>query len=68
MTDEQRLIDIEIKLTRQEDLVQELNELVYAQQKQISELQAVCKVLAGRLNDDSHGGADAYSQEKPPHY
>jgi len=67
VTDEERFIDLEVKLTRQEDLTQELNEDVYRQQKQIDELQALCKMLMGRLNDAS-GGADAYVHEKPPHY
>lgn len=70
MTSEQRLIEIEIKLTGQEDLVQELNQLVYQQQKQIDELRALCSLLVRRMGDasDSTGGADAYVDEKPPHY
>ena len=69
MTPEQRLIEIEIKLTHQEDLVQELNRLVYEQQKQIDELRALCTVLVKRISVASEGGgADAYGHEKPPHY
>jgi SlyX protein len=65
--DEQRIIELEIKLTRQEDLAQELSLAVYRQQKQIDELQALCRLMAKRL-DDGSSGADPYAQEKPPHY
>ena len=68
MQDEQRFIDIEIKLTAQEDLAQQLSEQVYQQQKQIQELQALYKALVRRLNEGDASGADAYTQERPPHY
>lgn len=70
MNTEQRLVDIEIKLTGQEDLVQELNKLVYQQQKQIDELRALCTALVKRLGETagSDTGADPYAHEKPPHY
>ncbi|MDS1139357.1 SlyX family protein [Pusillimonas sp. SM2304] len=70
MNTEQRLVDIEIKLTDQEDLVQELNQLVYQQQKQIDELRALCTALVKRLGETAGGdaGADPYAHEKPPHY
>jgi len=65
---EQRFIDIEIKLTAQEDLTQQLSELVYEQQKQIQELQALYKALVRRMNEGEAGGPDPYAQERPPHY
>lgn len=67
---EERLIDIELKLTAQEDLVLELNRLVYEQQKQIDELRALCTALVKRLGEAAGegGGADPYAVEKPPHY
>lgn len=69
MITEQRLIDIEIKLTAQEDLVHQLNAAVYEQQKQIDELRALCTALVKRMGDASaESGADHYTQEKPPHY
>jgi SlyX protein len=69
VTSEQRLIEIEIKLTRQEDLTQALGELVYAQQKKIDELQAICTALARRMGGVSgHTGADPYNDERPPHF
>ncbi|NYT82252.1 SlyX family protein [Alcaligenaceae bacterium] len=67
---EQRLIEIEIKLTAQEDLVQELNRQVYLQQRQVDELRALCTALVKRLEQAGQdgGGADPYAHEKPPHY
>ncbi len=67
---EERLIDIELKLTAQEDLVLELNRQVYEQQKQIDELRALCTALVKRLGEAASegGGADPYAVEKPPHY
>lgn len=68
--DHDRLIEIEIKLTQQEDLVHELNRQVYAQQRQIAELRALCTSLAKRLGQmaaDSDG-PEPYAEERPPHY
>lgn len=67
MSTEQRLIEIEIKVTRQEDLTQELSHQVYRQQKKIDELQALCTALLGRF-EDAAGGGDSLGHEKPPHY
>jgi SlyX protein len=66
---EERIIEIEIKIARQEDLVESLNQMVYQQQKKIDELQALCAALARRTSDMS--GSDNERQpadEKPPHY
>jgi SlyX protein len=63
---EERLIDIELKITAQEDLTQALSQQVYRQQKQIDELRALCGMLMRRLEDTN--GPDPYAQEKPPHY
>lgn len=68
MTDK-RLMDIELKVLAQEDLTQELSDIIYRQQKQIDELRATCASLAKRMGSgDDDGGADAYTQERPPHY
>lgn len=70
VTLEERLVDIELKLTAQEDLVQTLNEQVYQQQRQLDELRALCSALVKRLSEAARAadGADAYTQERPPHY
>lgn len=68
MDHEQRFIDIEIKLTAQEDLTQQLSDLVYEQQKQIQDLQALYKALLLRLDEGGAEGTDPYEEERPPHY
>ncbi len=66
---EDRIVDIEIKLTRQEDLVDTLNKIVYEQQKKIAELEALCIALAGRLKEAASGGNEpGPAHERPPHY
>lgn len=66
---EDRIVDIEIKLTRQEDLVDALNKIVYEQQKKIDELESLCVALVGRLKDVVNGANEQSSaNERPPHY
>jgi SlyX protein len=67
--DEDRLIDIEIKLARADDMLDELNKVVYTQQKKIETLEALYAAILRRLPDpsgDREGGA--LPHEKPPHY
>lgn len=69
MTNEDRLVDIEIKIARQEDLVDTLNQTIYRQQKKLEELEALCSALATRIKEmrdvaNERGPAN----EKPPHY
>ena len=63
-----RLIELEIKLSFTEDLLETLNETVAAQQRQIDLL--VREVLALR-QQPAEGGASAFRSlrdELPPHY
>lgn len=69
MMNEERIVDIEIKVARQEDLVDTLNQMVYQQQKKLDELEALCTALARRLMDVASGGNEQNAgNEKPPHY
>lgn len=71
MIDEERLIDIEIKIARQEDLVDTLNTQVYRQQKRIDELTLLCESLARQVADLTQARAQAGNapvHEIPPHY
>lgn len=68
MTDE-RLIDIETRITFQEDQIEELNKTVYRQQQELEQLEAFCKELASRIRALSEAGATgATVNERPPHY
>ena len=59
-----RLIEIETKLSHQEVLIDELNQVLYKQQETIDQLEKALKILVKRLPESSTGPAN----EKPPHY
>ena len=67
--DDERLERIETKLAYQDEAVQELSDLVYAQQKQIDRLEALCRRLVDRLEtlEEPPGSGDP-ADEVPPHY
>ena len=69
MNDEQRFIEIEIKLSRQEDLVDTLNQMVYEQQKKIDRLDALCSALMRQLNEARSSASEgSLAHDRPPHY
>jgi len=70
MIDEERLVDIELKLTHQEDTVDALNKIVYEQQKKIDELEKLLTALARQVKDtaNSVGEPRTIENERPPHY
>lgn len=65
---EERMIEIEIKIAYQEDTIQELNDVVCKQQKQIDDLEATCTFLVKRVKILSESTGDNIANEKPPHY
>lgn len=66
---EERLVDLEIKVMRQDDLIDELNKTVYEQQKQIDALEKLCTELARRLKEvAATAGERLPANERPPHY
>jgi SlyX protein len=66
---EDRLVDIEIKLSYQEKIIRELNSVVCEQQKQLDQLESVCKVFANRIKSLSETlEGNIPLDEKPPHY
>ena len=69
MTIEDRLVEMEIKITYQEDTVQELNKVIYQQQKMIDQLEATCRFLLDQVKDLSDTASEkSVSNERPPHY
>lgn len=69
MMSENRLIDIEIKLTHQEDAVDELNKVVCQQQKKIDHLEAICEALIRHVKELSDSATEQRTtNETPPHY
>ena len=66
---EDRLTDIEIKLSHQEDTVEKLNMVVCQQQKKIDHLEAICEALIRHVKELSDGSAEQRTtDEPPPHY
>ena len=61
---EERLIDLEIRITRQEDMIDELNKTVYQQQLKIDNFEAILKEMASRIVELEN---DNPLNEKPPH-
>lgn len=66
--DEQRMIEVETKLTHQEHLLAELNQALTSQQSQISNLERLCRTLAERIRLLSEAAPATEADEPPPHY
>lgn len=62
---EQRLTDLEIKLTFLEETVDQLNGVIIDQNRRIDQLQSQ---LAGLKNEIEESKTAAPSNEPPPHY
>lgn len=66
---EQRIIELETKLSFQEDLLEELNSHVITQQVEIDKLSNLCKLLKDQYRDVVSSLPDASAgNEVPPHY
>lgn len=66
---EQRMIDIEVRLAHHEQALEEVNEVLTDQQAQLSRLQQVCETLAERFRALSEAPApDERDESRPPHY
>jgi SlyX protein len=62
-----RLAELELRSMAQTELVQQLSEALYTQQRQLDRLQARFDQLTRRV-DANPGQVDAAADEKPPHY
>ncbi len=65
----ERLIDLEIRLTHQEAAIEALSDVVTWQQKAIERLEAQLAALLEQLRAQAQPGVIPVSEEKPPpHY
>ena len=68
MNQDERITNLEVKLSFSEDLLEELNQTVYKQQQQIDalikEVKAIKLQMASNLPSDGNSPRD----EIPPHY
>jgi SlyX protein len=67
---DERLTELEIKMSLAEDLVDELNRTVYRQQQQIDLLQAQLRLLYTQMQAGASGPTEPRNlrDEIPPHY
>ena len=65
--DNSRLTELEIRFTQQQELLQELSGVLYAQQRELDGLRLEVSGLQKKLEGDP-GLVDARQQERPPHY
>lgn len=63
---EQRLVDLEIKFSHQDSVLEELQETVHAQYLMIEKLQKQLKIVTDRLKESDMSLKTPH--EKPPHY
>jgi SlyX protein len=65
----ERLNELEIKLSLTEDLVEELNRTVYRQQEQLDLLQAQLRLLYGQMQANAEPDEPRNLRDEiPPHY
>ncbi|MBT8422891.1 MAG: SlyX family protein [Gammaproteobacteria bacterium] len=67
MTDE-RLTEIEIKLAHTEQAINEMSDVLYAQQALLDKLGAGLAGLRQRVSGMESGSEGTSDDEKPPHY
>ncbi|MBA4262295.1 MAG: SlyX protein [Comamonadaceae bacterium] len=67
-TTDERLTQLEIKLSYAEDLLDTLNELATRQQDQIELLLREVRQLRQQGGDDAQPGFRSLRDERPPHY
>lgn len=65
---ENRLFEIEKRLTYLESYIDDLNSLVIDQQRQLDLCHKTIKALSGKLPDSSPIDPDGSHDERPPHY
>ena len=67
---EERLENIEAKISFQEYLLEELNKTVYQQQQKLTRLEAICESLVRHVEslEESAGNVSRTADERPPHY
>lgn len=65
---ESRITELEIKISFNEDQIEELNKVVYQQQRQIELLAAELRNLREQVNNAQPQEGRSLRDEIPPHY
>ncbi|ATB34923.1 hypothetical protein CYFUS_000335 [Cystobacter fuscus] len=67
MDDESRIVELELRYMQQQELLQELSEVLYAQGRELEGVRVELALIKKKLEGEP-GLVDAQRQEKPPHY
>jgi len=65
---EDRITNLEIKLSFTEDLIDQLNQTIYKQQQQIEFLYRELKSIKEQSSNGDNAGNNSPKDEIPPHY
>jgi SlyX protein len=65
---EQKWIDLETRYLYQENTIEQLNQVVIEQQKQITDLKKTIEIINKNLKSLLERADDIRPHEKPPHY
>ena len=68
MNQDERITNLEVKLSFSEDLLEELNQTVYKQQQQIDALIKEVKALKLQMASNLPSDGNSPRDEIPPHY
>jgi SlyX protein len=68
MNQDERITNLEVKLSFSEDLLEELNQTVYKQQQQIEALIKEVKALKVQMASNMPSDDNSPRDEIPPHY
>lgn len=68
MSEEARITNLEIKISHQDLLLEELHQVVYKQQQTIDALEKKIISLTKRFEESGANGIEIRGNEKPPHY
>ena len=65
---EERVVELELRFTEQQRLLQELSDVVYAQAQALERLQHEVAAVGQKLAAFEPGLVDATTSERPPHF
>ncbi|WP_413557196.1 SlyX family protein [Bdellovibrio sp. HCB209] len=69
MDNEARLTNLEIKISHQDQVIEELHQVIYDQQKVIDKMETALLQMAKRFEEAlGDEGSEIRGNEKPPHY
>ncbi len=65
---DQRFIDLEIKLSHHEQMLEDLSAVIFRQQQQLDALELQLKAVKDQIKSAKDGIEVGPADEKPPHY